>query len=149
MLTKHCTDEELQLYAINKQHVDKRVAEHIHICEDCRIKVEVYQSLITGIKQQPQPAFDFDLAEIVLTQLPSPTTKTSHDKILIWSIAFVCIALVGTGLYFFRNYFKYLFDGLATILVILIAVSAVTVLTGLYIDMYKKYRKEMSVLDLS
>ena len=149
MLTKHCTDDELQQYAINKQLVEKGVAEHIHVCEDCRMKVEVYQSLITGIKQQPQPAFDFDLAEIVLEQLPAPKTKLSYDRMLIGVVAFICMTLTGTVLYYFRDYFTYLFDGLTTILVILIAVSAVTVLAGLYIDMYKKYRREMNVLDLS
>ena len=113
------------------------------------MKVEVYQSLITGIKQQPQPAFDFDLAEIVLEQLPAPKTKLSYDRMLIGVVAFICMTLTGTVLYYFRDYFTYLFDGLTTILVILIAVSAVTVLAGLYIDMYKKYRREMNVLDLS
>ena len=29
-------------------------------------KVEVYKLMIKGIKQQPQPAFDFDLSKMVL-----------------------------------------------------------------------------------
>jgi len=147
MVIKHLNDAEVQQYIADKRHVEKRVADHIHLCEECRMKAEIYQLMITGIKQQPQPAFDFDLAEIVLKQLPSSKTKTSYDKILIWLIAFICIAFTATGLYFFQDYFKYLFDGIKTILTILIAVTAITVLVGVFIDMYKKYRQEMKALD--
>jgi len=104
--------------------------------------------LITGIKQQPQPAFNFDLSKSVLQQLPSQEAKTANDSLLIWLFIFTGISFTGGGLYFFRNYFKYFFEGIETILGFLIVVTAVMVLAGLYLDMYKKYRKEMKVLDM-
>jgi len=148
MVTKHLTDDEVQQYAVDKPNCEKRIAEHIHLCEECRSKVEVYQVLITGTKQLPQPAFDFDLSASILQLLPAQKTKTANDSLLIWSIIFTGISLTGGGLYFFRNYFKYFFEGIETILGFLIVVTALTVLVGLYIDMHKKYRQEMKVLDL-
>ena len=148
MVTKHLLDDEVQQYAVNKFSCEKRIAKHIHVCGECRSKVEVYQLLITGIKQQPQPAFNFDLSKSVLQQLPSQEAKTANDSLLIWLFIFTGISFTGGGLYFFRNYFKYFFEGIETILGFLIVVTAVMVLAGLYLDMYKKYRKEMKVLDM-
>ncbi|HEV8273702.1 MAG TPA: hypothetical protein VGQ04_20460 [Chitinophagaceae bacterium] len=147
MVTKHLTDDEVQLYAIDKLICERRIAEHIHLCEECRSKVEVYQLLITEIKQQPQPAFDFDLSKMVLQQLPSPRTTLANDKALVWIFAFMGIAFLGGAIYIFQSYF-YLFEGIRTIFISLIAITAITVLTYLVIEMYKKYEKEMKVLDL-
>ena len=57
MVIKHLTDAEVQQYVADKRHGEKRIANHIHLCEECRMKVEIYQLMITEIKQQPQPAF--------------------------------------------------------------------------------------------
>ena len=147
MVTKHLTDDEVQQYATDKTTCEKRIAEHIHFCEECRSKAEVYQLLITGIKQQPQPAFDFDLSKIVLQQLPSPKTTIANDKALALIFAFMGIAFLGGAIYIFQSYF-YFFEGIRTIFIYLIAITAITVLVYLLIDMYKKYQKEMKVLDL-
>jgi len=147
MVTKHLTDDEVQQYAVNKSSCEKRMAEHIHLCEECRTKVEVYQLLITGIKQQPQPAFDFDLSKMVLQQLPSPKTTIANDKALVLIFGFMGIAFLGGAIYLFQSYFD-LFEGIKTIFIYLIAITAITVLVYLLIDLYKKYQKEMKVLDL-
>jgi len=147
MVIKHLTDDEVQQYAVDKSNSEKRIGEHIHLCEECRSKVEVYQLLITGIKQQPQPAFDFDLSKIVLQQLPSPKTLVANDNALIWIFGFMGIAFLGGAIYFFLSYFD-LFEGIKTIFIYLIAITAITVLLYVIIDMYKKYQKEMKVLDL-
>jgi hypothetical protein len=80
---------------------------------------------------------------------PKQKAKSANDNLLVWVIIFIGIGFTGGGLYFFRNYFKYFFDGIETILGFLIVVTALTVLAGLYIDMYKKFKKEMKVLDLN
>ncbi len=147
MVVKHLTDDEVQQYVVDKQHCEVKIVEHIHLCEVCRAKVEVYQLMIKGIKQQPQPAFDFDLSKMVLQQLPSPKTTIANDKALAWIFGFMGIAFLGGVIYLFQSYFD-LFEGIKTIFIYLIAITAITVLVYLLIDMYKKYRKEMKVLDL-
>ena len=91
MVTKHLTDDEVQQIAVDKSNCEKRIVEHIHLCEECRSKVDVYQLLITEIKQQPKPAFDFDLSKMVLQQIPSPKTSTANDNALIWIFSFMGI----------------------------------------------------------
>ena len=147
MVIKHLTDDEVQQYVVDKQHCEMKIVEHIHSCEVCRAKVEVYQLMIKGIKQQPQPAFDFDLSKMVLQQLPSRKAIIANDKALILIFGFMGIAFLGGVIYLFQRYFD-LFEGIKTIFIYLIAITAITVLVYLLIDMYKKYQKEMKVLDL-
>ena len=146
MVVIHLTDDEVQQYATDKPNCEKRIAEHIHLCEECRSKVEVYQLLITGIMQQPQPAFNFNLSALVVQQLPSPKEKTS-DRLVLWVLLFIGIGFIGTIFYYFEGSFVYLFSGIAAIFIYLIIITALTVITGLSIAMYKKYDSEMKLLD--
>ena len=146
MVIKHLTDDEVQQYAVDKSNSEKRIGEHIHLCEECRSKVEVYQLLITGIRQQPQPAFNFNLSELVVQQLPSPKEKT-NDRLLLWVLVFIGIGFIGTIFYYFEGSFAYVFSGIASIFIYLMIVTALTVIAGLLITMYKKYDTEMKLLD--
>lgn len=146
MVTKHLTDDEVQQYVVDKQNCEMKIVEHIHLCGECKLKAEIYQSLVTGIKEQPQPAFNFDLSKLVVQQLPS-AKETASDGLLLRLLLFIGVALIGTGAYFFEGSFVYLFKGVAAILVYLIIITAVTVCIGLFIDMYKKYNNEMKLLD--
>ena len=146
MVTKHLTDNEVQQYAVDKFTCEKRIDEHVHLCEECRSKVEVYQLLITGIRQQPQPAFNFNLSELVVQQLPSPKEKT-NDRLLLWLLLFMSIGFIGAIFYYFEGSFDYLFRGIAAIFIYLMIITALTVFTGLFLDMYKKYSNEMKLLD--
>ena len=147
-MLKHLSDDEVQQFVIDKQYCEIKVVEHIHICKECKIKAEVYQSLITGIKQQPQPVFDFDLSASVLKQLPAPQPKAANDKLVIWILVFVSIGFIAGVVYYFRSYWASMFEGVATIFIYLITISAIMVIAALVFDMYKKYKKEMNVLDL-
>lgn len=146
MVTKHLTDDEVQQYVVDKQNCEMKIVEHIHLCGECKLKAEIYQSLVTGIKEQPQPAFNFDLSKLVVQQLPS-AKETASDGLLLRLLLFIGVALIGIGAYFFEGSFVYLFKGVAAILVYLIIITAVTVCIGLFIDMYKKYNNEMKLLD--
>ena len=147
MVIKHLTDDEVQQYVVDKQHCEMNIVEHIHFCGVCRAKVEVYQLMIKEIKQQPQPAFDFDLSKMVLQQLPSPATKVSNDKLLVWLFVCTGIVFIGGVLYYFQSHFDF-FEGIRAIFIYLITITAVTVSAYLFTDMYKKYRQRMKVLDL-
>ena len=146
MVTKHLTDEELQQYVVDRQHCEMKIAEHIHLCSECKMKAEIYQSLVAGIKQQLQPTFNFDLSALVVQQLPSAKQK-ENDRLLLWVLLFIGIGFMGAVFYYFEASFVYIFRGIAAIFIYLIIITALTVFTGLFIDMYKKYNKEMKLLD--
>jgi len=146
MVTKHLTDDEIQQYVIDKPNCEKWIAEHIDFCDACRTKTGVYQLIVTGIKQQPQRAFDFSLSELVLQQLPSPKESAS-ERLLLWVLICIGLGFMGAALYYFEGTLVYLFKGVVAIFIYLIIISAVTVLSWVFVDMYKKYNKEIKSLD--
>ena len=146
MVTKHLTDVEVQQYVVGRQHCEMKIIEHIQLCGECKLKAEIYQSLVAGIKQQPQPGFDFDLSELVVQQLPSSKEKTS-DRVLLWVLLFIGIGFTVTIFYYFEGSFVYLFRGISAIFIYMIIITALSVITGLFIAMYKKYDSEMKLLD--
>jgi type IV secretory pathway VirB6-like protein len=146
MVIKHLTDDEVQQYAVDKPNCETRIDAHIHLCEECRSKVEIYQLLIVGVKQQPQPAFNFNLSELVVQQLPL-SKEQRGDGLLLWILLFVGVGFMGAILYYFEVSFVYLFRGITAIFIYLITITALTIITGLFIAMYKKYDREMKLLD--
>lgn len=147
-MVKHLTDDEVQQYVVDRQHCEMKIVEHIRLCGECKLKAEVYRSLITGIKQQPRPVFDFDLSVSVLNQLPAASTKTAGERSIMWALIFVSAGFLAGAAYYFRSYIARMFEGMTAILIYLIAISVITVIAALVFDMYKKFQKEMKVLDL-
>ena len=79
MITKHLSDFDIQQWVLDKSNCDANIIEHIQECEHCKMKVETYQLLFSEIKEQPKPAFDFNLSEIILPQI-SPAQPTSQSN---------------------------------------------------------------------
>lgn len=148
MVTTHLTDDEVQEYVVDRQHCEIKIVEHVHLCGECKMKAEIYQSLVTGIKQQRKPAFDFDLSAVVLKQLPASGPGTANDQLLTWSFIVLCGGLIAATVYFFRGYLDSMFKGIAGISIYLMSISAITVIALLFVEMYNKYKKEMRALDL-
>ncbi len=147
MITKHLTDEEIQQYAFDRSSIENRITGHIHQCEDCKARAENYRLLFTGIKEQPQPSFDFDLAELVLSQLPQPKSKALPGNFFVYLLVFVAISMAGILCYVFREYLFSLFAGITPFLILLIGTTGIIVLIALSADMYKTYKKKMNTLD--
>ena len=147
MITKHLTEEEIQQYAFDQSSVGEEINKHVLLCEECSSRVESYQLLFTGLKDQPQPVFDFDLSELILSQLPQPKPKVLPENFLLYLVIFIAIFSAGTVSYIFREYLLSLFAGITPFLIYLIGSTAIIILIGLIIDMYKNYQKKMNTLD--
>ena len=147
MLTKHLTDDEIQMYALDDQGCEIKIIEHIKLCSQCKAWAEAYQLLFTGIKQQPEPSFNFDLSALVLAQLPSSGAVPSRNNLAVYLFIFIGIVLMGTLFYIFRDYTITLFAGIASLVIYLILITVLTILAALCFDMYKNYQKKMAALD--
>ena len=147
MKALHLTDEEIQEYVLDKSAVDKATSEHASTCEECKARVSDYQLLFAAIKQQPQPVFDFDLAELVMANYrqrnPSPL-----PAILLFTFSYWWrLLLTGAAIYYFRTYIASLFTSITPLLIYLAATTIITVAVMLSLDMYKNYHRKMRALD--
>lgn len=145
MVTQHLSDEDIQEYAM-EHPLTGRIAEHAKACPACAARVADYRLLVDGMKEQEAPAFDFDLAALVLTKLPLPVpARTAWLDYLPALI--VLFPVIGTG-YIFRGYLITLFDAMVPLTVYLVLTTVVTVLIFLCVDMHKGYQKKMDLLDI-
>jgi hypothetical protein len=147
MTTKHLSESEIQQYALDKAGCEAAIAAHVETCKDCRDAIAGYQLLFSTLSEQSKPAFDFDLRGLVLPQLSPAKTKT--DVFLVCFFAFLVLAAIGIPVYLFRKYLSELFAGILPMTMYLILVTAVIILIFQGIEMFKKYQKQMDVLNFN
>lgn len=147
MTNKHLNDAEIQQYILQKTNCDVDIIIHIQHCTNCKVKAEQYTLLFEEIKQQEKPVFDFNLANLVIEQLPKPQLTTSNDMSFFYFIIFIAILSVGIGFYFLGNNLLNLFLGMTPILIGIIITTGISLFVFLYIDMYRKYQAQMKALN--
>ncbi len=145
MRTEHLSDDELQTMVLAQQNADAAILDHIQHCMACQQELAVYQSLITGIQEQPAPSFDFDLSNIVLQQLPQVPAKTSLVNIR----PFLIVVLGLIPLYIFRYNFLHLATGISTAFLFISITICISILVFKAIKLYRKYDKQIEQLNFS
>ena len=147
MLNKHLTDEEVQQFVLDSSGIDATTMSHIYTCEKCKASIETYQILFTGIKQFPEPAFDFNLSELVLPNLDQQQARKSSENLFLYLFTLAAISIMGAGLYFTQKYWIIIFEGIASYAVYLIAITAIIISVIFSLDIYKNYKKKMNQLN--
>ena len=149
MKAKHLSDNELQQYVSDQAACKSSVIEHINSCESCRIKAETYQILFSGIQQQPKPAFDFNLADLVMAQLEQPKRSYSTNTLavyLFWSIGTTAVLIL---CFLFHDYLSGLFIRYSNLLLYLFLATTLVVFLFQCVEIYRKYQKQLRVLHIS
>lgn len=148
MIRGHLTEEEIQLYALDSSACEAAIGDHVQLCENCKAKVSSYQLLFTGISRQPEPSFDFDLAEAVLSQLPVSVSRQKEKAFNpVYFLIIGGVLLIGVAISLFNRYVPGLIEGILPLLLYLIVPSVIIMLVILIIDMHKSYRKKMASLE--
>ena len=147
MKTLHLTDEEIQEYVLDNSAIDIAIIEHASSCEKCKARITNYQLLFAGIKQQHRDVFDFNLAEMVVAQLPSPRPRPVSDNFFVYLFVLAGVMLGAAALYYFRNYIVSFFAGIGPLFIYLTVTMVITLSIILSLDMYKTYQRKMRSLD--
>lgn len=145
MITRHCSDDELQLLAGGGELPDKAMRQHIESCAACQEQIAVYKTVISGIEQQPAAAFDFDLAEAVLEQI-RPARKKIPVRALRPAIIVVFTAVC---LYLFRNNFVHLVNGSSGAFLLVSIIACIGIIVFKVLQIYRSYERQIEKLDLS
>jgi len=139
MKTTHLSEDEIQRYALAEHSRSAQSILHMEQCPQCRTAGLDYQLLFEDLKQQAAPAFDFDLADQVLSQLPAPKTQPVFSLYLIFSVlAFVALAAGLTA---------YLSAEISSLLNWLIIITFGMLAAGLLADQFTSHKKKMHTLN--
>ncbi|RYU94220.1 hypothetical protein [Emticicia agri] len=145
MKNKHLTDEEIQLYALDADACAPALVAHIQHCAHCQQEVLTYQLLAEGIKTQEKAVFDFDLADLVMEQLPQP--KPTSDRPILYMIGGIMAVMIVVMGELFGSSFIGLFAYAQPILIGLVLTATIALTAFLGIDMYQKYKAQMKALN--
>ncbi|MBS1600982.1 MAG: hypothetical protein JST75_22405 [Bacteroidetes bacterium] len=146
-MTVHLLEMEIQEYALDKIHCRKDIADHIAVCEACRMKAANYELMFSVIKEEPKHSFDFDLASLVVEQLPKPSSVSSSTNILLYVFIFCFAGAIAFVIYWFREYLEKMFKGILPIVIYLMLVIAISVLIFQCVEIYRRYKKQMKSLN--
>jgi hypothetical protein len=147
MKTRHLTEKEIQEYAINPDKRDPIISEHLHSCESCKIKAANYETLFSSIRQQAKPAFEFDLAGLVLTQIEVKRPVASRPPVVDYLIGTIALTLLAAPFYIYRDLLSKIFEGTSVVVLYLIITTAITIIIFQIFMLYHKYQRQMNALD--
>ena len=142
----HPGEERIQQFVLEKLSIDLETVNHILKCKICKERVQAYEKLFSGIKEQTVPVFDFDLEQSVLAQLPKPAVKYSEDKNLVLAIiGCSLIFIIGAG-FLMNEYLPGIIEGTNTILVYLILTTIAIVCIFQVTEIVNNYQKKIKTL---
>jgi hypothetical protein len=147
MTSKHLCEAEMQQYAIDKSYCGNEIEEHMQLCAACRADAEAYLQLFTSIREQPKTVFGFDLSTLVLQQMVRTESKFSFGTLFINTLVFVALSTSAVAAYLFRKYLINMFTGILPMTMYLILITALGILIFQSFEMYRKYQKQMSILN--
>ena len=155
MIDNHLTDVDVQQFVLNKADCNADIITHMHNCEYCKTKAETYQLLFSEIKQQPKSAFDFDLSELVMKQLPQAKPGFSLNSLPGYFIMLSFFAAIGIPSYLFKAKITYFFktyvlgitSGISSIVIFLVVITFLIFLIFQCAEMYRKYQQKNNALN--
>lgn len=148
MITTHLSEEELQQYISEPGACAGSVIEHLGSCEVCIGKAKTYRLLFAGIRQQPRPSFEFDLADLVIARLEKPITSYSFSSMGIYLYSIIGLAFVLTLSILFDEFLVSLFIRYSNLLLFLFIATTSIVLLFQCIEICGKYRRQIRVLNI-
>ena len=146
MNTSHPSENEIQDYAISKLPA---LTDHIESCTHCKTAVENYQLLFSEIKNQPDPAFDFDLSALILSKLPATNRGLSVENIIAGFLVIFACCCISIPIFLFRHNILNMFSSIPSPFTYAILGSTSIILSIQIGFMFKKYQNQMHFLNFN
>jgi hypothetical protein len=125
MKNRHLSENEIQLYITEGSIISEDLLTHLESCSACQTEISVYKSIFTEVKKQERPAFEFDLSELVMEQIPTMKPKVSWAPYLAISLTIIFFSISFAA---FSSYLLHVFRSLPLTLFIIIVTSSILIL---------------------
>jgi hypothetical protein len=119
----------------------------VQSCPVCHTEVETYLQLFSAIRNQPKPAFDFDLSRLVLQQLPAEEQGFSLNNSFIFLVGAFAIAAIAVPAFLFRKFLTNLFAGILPMTMGLLLLIVIAILLFQATEIYRKYQKQINAIN--
>lgn len=148
MNEQHLSEEQLQLLAAGNPDHDPMATAHLAGCDACRRQVDEYIALFAALKETPAPAFAFDVAALVMPQLPvaapeAVAGRSNNYLIPVLASVFLLIPAV-----VFRAYFVNLIRATPALFVYPMLIIPVLFILFKCSQMYRAYQRKINALNI-
>ncbi len=149
MIAEHPSENDIQQYVSDPLLCDESIIRHIESCKTCMENAEAYQLLFEEIQKQPKPVFDFNLADLVMTQVEQAKPSISMNTLAAYLLSSIGITAVLITCFLFHEYLSGLFIRYSNLLIYLfLAITTVAFLFQCF-EICRKYKKQIGVLNIS
>ncbi len=149
MKASHLSDQEIQRYVFATADCEQAIITHLQTCDHCRNRAKTYELIEASLQNEPAPAFDFDLAALVMNELPTQEEKFSIIEVLAYSAGFVGLGALSIVIYFFGRDLLVLFSGVSNIAIYMILCIVGMIFLPLCWEVYQSYQRRIRMLDFS
>jgi hypothetical protein len=145
MKIRHLSENEIQLHLTENSKLSQEFLSHLGNCPACQAELNAYKIISTDIKTLKRPAFDFDLSELVLDQIP---VKTSEFPWATYFVVILGIILMVISFATFSDYLVHVFKALPSTLLIMVGISALLILLFQSTEAVKIYREKINSIKI-
>ncbi|WP_440133280.1 hypothetical protein [Chitinophaga sancti] len=141
MRTGHLTHEEMQDWVMSDGQGADEIGAHLSHCTACQEELAAYKLMLPMLETMPAAAFDFDVAEMVLANLPERQVGVSVGMVMVYLMVGAGV-LAGLGaLYVMTRYLAFnLVAGIGAIMIISVLVFQIR-------EMVKQYQRQLRLLE--
>jgi hypothetical protein len=149
MKPTHLTDTEIQQYVLQAADSSPAAIEHVRHCESCQARAREYTLLFNAVAEQTRPAFDFDLPEMVMSQLVKPKASPVGQRLMVSCVWLVSAAFFGMTILLFGDEFRHLFSGGSSIVFYTTMTLAAALTIVLVMESFREYHGKMKKLNFN
>ncbi|MCG2613801.1 hypothetical protein LZZ85_05895 [Terrimonas sp. NA20] len=146
MIKEHVSEEDIQSYVLKESALEQYALQHIQTCASCQAKLNMYESLFSGVGEMPKPAFDFDVAELVMPLLSVKKRKVNRLPAILSGLL-VLAGLIGLPFLLFDDKNSSGLQSVSPWLFGVVGIVAVTFIVISVSDMYARYRRQLKELN--
>lgn len=147
MISQHISEEDIQLYVLDASQVAGEAKQHLEQCAACQARVKEYEMLFTGVGSLPKASFDFDVAALIMPQLPEKKKASSYKIAGIALVVMVAIGLISIPFFLFQYKVDDLWKNISPWVIGLISIIVVAFIGINLWDMYDRYRHQLKKLN--
>lgn len=148
MTPRHLNDNEIQAYSLNTV-TDTTISKHIAECKTCRLKVAQYKAMFSAMKEEPYPAFEFNLTNLVMAQLPVTKPSYSFGNFFMYLLLTMLVIIISILLYPIKDFFIANIINVTSSLLTIISCAALLLSGFFYVEMYKKFKAKINIVHFS
>jgi hypothetical protein len=148
MTNEHLSDADIQEYLFGDSDGRRAYAEHLQACEGCSAKVGFYRQMSVDIKGQAEAKFDFDLSESVLSKI-APSQPANAYSYSLWLFIILSFGAIAGVSYLFGHYIINILLDVSGMAVYLVLITAGLLLLFQSIEIIKKHKRQMELMDFN